>query len=204
MFTSIQNYCDRLVRDFVKIPEERKERLEKISNYILKKKLNNQPANLIYICTHNSRRSVFGQIWAKVASEYYNILNINTFSGGTEATTFNKNAISALERAGFKIKPLTFDINAIYQVSYDDAKNPIECFSKVYNDPKNPGKGFAAIMTCSDAETNCPYIPRIDLKVGTSYDDPKAFDNTELQNLKYDERCSQIALETLYAFSKIH
>jgi hypothetical protein len=35
------------------------------------------------------------------------------------------------------------------------------------------------------------------------YDDPKAFDNTTLQDAKYDERCKQIAIETFYIFSKI-
>ena len=67
----------------------------------------------------------------------------------------------------------------------------------------NPTKNFAAIMTCSDAEENCPFIPGVDLRIGTTYDDPKAFDNTELQDSKYDERSRQIALETFYIFSKL-
>ena len=73
----------------------------------------------------------------------------------------------------------------------------------MYDDPKNPQKEFAAIMTCSDAEENCPFIPGVELRIGTTYDDPKAFDNTPLQDTKYDERCKQIALETLYVFSKV-
>ena len=35
-------------------------------------------------------------------------------------------------------------------------------------------------------------------------DDPKAFDNTPLQDVKYDERSKQIAIETLYVFSLIN
>jgi len=203
MFTAIKNYCDELKKDFNSIPEDRKVLLEKISQYIARKGLGSEPVNLTYICTHNSRRSHFGQIWAKVASQYYNIPNVNTYSGGTEATAFNTNAINALIRVGFKIKPINFDESAIYHVHYDDNQSPLECFSKVYDDPKNPQKDFAAIMTCSDAEENCPFIPGVDLRVGTTYDDPKMFDNTELQDTKYDERCGQIALETLYVFSKI-
>ena len=87
---------------------------------------------------------------------------------------------------------------------YAENTKPIECFSKVYNADVNPQKEFAAIMTCSDAEENCPFIPGVELRIGTTYDDPKAFDNTELQDAKYDERCKQIALETLYVFSKIN
>ena len=203
MFISIKTYCDTLKTQFHEIPKERKVLLEKISQYIAKKGLGNEPVNLIYICTHNSRRSHFGQIWAKVASDYYKISNINTYSGGTEATAFNSNAINALIRIGFKIKLTNFDQNAIYHVHYDDNQSPIESFSKVYDDPKNPQNNFAAIMTCSDAEENCPFIPGVDLRIGTTYDDPKAFDNTELQDAKYDERCRQIALEILYMFSKV-
>lgn len=204
MFTAIKTYCDTLKTQFDEIPKDRKMLLEKISQYIAKKGLGNESVNLIYICTHNSRRSHFGQIWAKIASVYYGIPNINTYSGGTEATAFNRNAINALIRTGFKVKPINFDNSTIYHVHYDDYQSPIECFSKVYDDPKNPKKDFAAIMTCSDAEENCPFIPGVDLRIGTTYDDPKAFDNTELQDAKYDERCRQIALETLYVFSKIN
>jgi protein-tyrosine phosphatase/arsenate reductase len=43
----------------------------------------------------------------------------------------------------------------------------------------------------------------VELRIATTYDDPKAFDNTPQQDAKYDERCKQIALETLYAFSLV-
>ncbi|MES2680632.1 MAG: protein-tyrosine-phosphatase [Bacteroidota bacterium] len=203
MFPKIRKYCDDLRTRFDEIPKERKILLEKISHYISKKGLTSEPINLVYICTHNSRRSHFGEVWAKVASYYYKIPNINTYSGGTEATAFNNNAINALVRAGFKIKQVNLDKNTVYQVHYDEHEQAIECFSKVYDDPKNPKKNFAAIMTCSEAEQNCPFIPGVDLRIGTTYDDPKAFDNTLQQDTKYDERCKQIALETLYVFSKL-
>jgi protein-tyrosine phosphatase/arsenate reductase len=45
-------------------------------------------------------------------------------------------------------------------------------------------------------------MPGVELRIGTTYDDPKDFDNTPLQDEKYSERCRQIALETFYAFSK--
>ena len=127
-----------------------------------------------------------------------------TYSGGTEATAFNINAINAVKRIGFDVKKINEGLNAIYQVYFDEAENPIDCFSKVYDDAKNPTSEFAAIMTCSDAEENCPFIPGVELRIGTTYDDPKAFDNTPFQDAKYDERCKQIALETFYVFSKIN
>lgn len=203
MFLSIKNYCHNLSIDFKNIPNTRKQLLQNISHYILKKQALGKEVNLVYICTHNSRRSHYGQIWAQVAAKYYGIENVNTFSGGTEATAFNINAINALKRVGFEIKPINIEKNSTYQVVFDEKEKPIICFSKTYNDPNNPQQGFAAIMTCGDAEENCPFIPGVELRIGTTYDDPKAFDNTPLQDEKYDERCKQIALETLYVFSKV-
>jgi len=204
MFSRIKKYCDDLSDEFDSISMERKALLRKIASYIISKKNAGKPINMVYICTHNSRRSHFGQIWAQVAAHYFNIKNVNTFSGGTEATAFNINAINAVERIGFDVKKINNDVNSIYHISYDEIERPIVCFSKVYNDPENPKSEFAAIMTCSDAEENCPFIPGVELRIGTTYDDPKAFDNTPLQDVKYDERSKQIALETLYAFSLIN
>lgn len=203
MYQAIKTYCNELTSEFIAISKERKALLEKIAAYITEKRKQNKPINLVYICTHNSRRSHFGQVWAKVASNYYGIQDVNTFSGGTEATAFNTNAINALKRVGFDIKPIHIEKNSLYHVAYDDQQKPIECFSKAYDDPKNPQKEFAAIMTCSDAEENCPFIPGVELRIGTTYDDPKAFDNTPQQDQMYDERCRQIARETLYVFSLI-
>jgi arsenate reductase (thioredoxin) len=200
----IKKYCDNLISQFNTIPQERKELLERITYYISKKNVLNKPINLVYICTHNSRRSHFGQIWAKVASVYYNIKNVNTFSGGTEATAFNVNAINAIKRIGFEVKPVNNEKNTCYHVYYSTDDKPITCFSKVYDDIDNPKQEFIAIMTCSDAEENCPFIPGFELRISTTYNDPKEFDNTPLQDAKYDERCQQIALEIFYIFSKLN
>lgn len=203
MFTKIKSTCDQLVQAFDTISAERKVLLEKIAHYINVKKENNSPIQLIYVCTHNSRRSHFGQIWASVASEYYHVNNVTTFSGGTEATAFNPNAIQALREIGFDIHAKDQTSNPMYEVFFSEKSNPSRCFSKVYNDNANPSSNFAAIMTCGDAEENCPFIPGVELRIGTTYDDPKAFDGTPQQAEKYRERALQIAKETLYVFSKV-
>lgn len=200
---SIQSYCDALTSEFETISADRRLVLEKLSQYIRSKQQAHQPIHLVYICTHNSRRSHFGQIWAQVAASYYGIKHVLAYSGGTEATAFNQNAINAVMRVGFDVIQKTETHNPVYQLLYSTDETAIECFSKTYDDDRNPKSGFAAIMTCSDAEENCPFIPGVDVRIGTTYDDPKAFDNTPLQDAKYDERCRQIALETLYVFSKV-
>ena len=128
---------------------------------------------------------------------------VSTFSGGTEATAFNPNAIQALRGLGFEITEMDTTLNPKYEVDFGGLK-PSICFSKVYDNASNPTSNFAAIMTCGDAEENCPFIPGVELRIGTTYEDPKAFDGTEIQNEKYKERALQIGLETLYVFSKIN
>ena len=202
MFEVLKNQCDQLVNQFDTIPSERKELLTKISDYIQTKKDANLPINLMYVCTHNSRRSHFGQIWAAVAASYFGIENVQTFSGGTEATAFNPNAIQALKETGFEITTEELNTNPIYKVAFGTNKlHFTTCFSKVYDDSFNPSCNFAAIMTCSDAEQNCPFIHGVELRIGTTYSDPKAFDRTPQQAEKYLERSNQLALECLYVFS---
>jgi hypothetical protein len=37
-----------------------------------------------------------------------------------------------------------------------------------------------------------------ELRIGLPYQDPKEFDNSPLKEVKYDERCRQIAREMFY------
>lgn len=203
MIPQVKNLCDDLLKQFNSISPERKILLEKIANYISTKRKENKQVNLVYICSHNSRRSHFGQIWAQTAAAYFNIKNVNTFSGGTEVTAFNPNAIKALENVGFAIKKLNEDPNPVYEVAHDLNSKPGIYFSKVYDDQANPKKEFAAIMVCGEADTNCPFVPGVEFRIVTTYEDPKDFDNTPLQDEKYNERFNQIGIETLYVFSNV-
>jgi arsenate reductase len=202
IFESIKLICQQLEEQYDFIPQDRREILQKISEYISTKMLHNMPTQLVYICTHNSRRSHLGQIWSAVAAYYYNIENVTTYSGGTEATAFHPNAIAALKLQGFVISTEEKSSNPLYKVEFA-RDGYINCFSKVYDHDLNPKSEFAAIMTCSDAEENCPFIPGVEFKIGTTYDDPKAFDGTPEESDKYEERSLQIALECLFVFSLV-
>ena len=202
IFKKIKERCDALAANFIEIPQERKQILDKFTEVIRHKFVSNTPINLVYICTHNSRRSHLGQVWAATAASYYNIKNVSTFSGGTEATAFNGNAIKALETSGFLIEKKDDSSNPRYDVFFADDQSTT-CFSKRYDGSDNPSDNFVAVMTCSDADENCPYIPGCDARIGTTYNDPKAYDHTTLVDEKYLERSNQIAIECLYVFSNI-
>ena len=93
--------------------------------------------------------------------------------------------------------------NPVYSVFYSDDKAPIQAYSKIYDDIGNPTKDFAAIMTCAEADKNCPLIRGADRRILVTYEDPKEFDNRPEEASKYDERSIQIASEMFYVFSKI-
>lgn len=201
MYSQIKTFCDSLPKGFEYISDERKITLQVIANYIQAKQEKGLMTNLVYVCTHNSRRSHFGQVWASVAAHYYNIKNVRTFSGGTEVTAFNHNAIMALEKQGFIVKKVDeVASNPTFHVYYTDELYNI-CFSKMYNHEQNPNENFAAIMTCDSAEANCPYIPNCELRAATTYLDPKVLDNTRQQEETYYNRSKEIATEIFYVFS---
>lgn len=201
LYYKLAEKINTLKNSFNSIPADRKKILNEFSDYISNKVKDGKEVNLTFICTHNSRRSHISQIWAQTAAEYYGIPNIKCFSGGTEATAFNPRAVKALRKAGFKIEKKYDSDNPVYNVYYSDDREPIECFSKVYSDKYNPQKNFAAIMTCSDADENCPVVFGTEARFPIRYDDPKEFDGTELEEAKYDERVEQIGREMLFVFS---
>ena len=185
----------------VQITEERKAILQPLINYIQNKVKDNEQCVLNFICTHNSRRSQLAQLWAQTLSDYYNI-PVTCLSGGVEVTAFNKRAVESLKRSGFKVQQSGSD-NPRYTVSYSDDAAPSVCFSKLFDDPTNQAEKFAAIMVCSDADENCPFIPGTEARIPVRYKDPKAFDDTELEAEKYDERSLQIASEMMYVFRNV-
>ncbi len=203
VFIEIENIISQLISTIDSIPGERKKLLNDFAEYVSGKPSEGSEINLTFICTHNSRRSHMSQIWAQTAAEYYGIKNVHCYSGGTEATAFNPRAVKAMQECGFSIDKRDETDNPVYHIKYSNDAEPLECFSKVYNDQYNPQRDFAAVMTCSDADANCPIVHGADARFPIRYDDPKEFDNTPLESQKYIERSRQIATEMLYAFSLI-
>lgn len=186
------------------IPEERKTEIEKLAVYVKAQIQAKKTVNLVFICTHNSRRSQMSQIWASVAAEQFQLADkINTYSGGTENTAFNPRAVAALERAGLSIEKVNGDVNPHYLVHYSKTLPAIECFSKVYTNPFNPQKNFVAVMNCSDADKNCPNVVGASFRTAIKYDDPKLSDGTPAEQKTYDERSFQIATEMFYLMSRV-
>lgn len=197
----LDNYISSCILDFDQIPDERKALLNDLNAFV-KKQNTASIINLTFICTHNSRRSHLSQVWAQVAAHYYGFNNVYCYSGGTEATAMFYSVVNALTAAGLEVGKLSDVDNPIYSIKYAENNPPVICFSKKFNHLFNPQSAYAAVMTCNDADQNCPFIPNA-TRVSLPYIDPKEFDGKENQEEKYQERSRQIATELLYMFSTI-
>lgn len=177
--------------------------LNTLATFIINEKKELRKVRLNFICTHNSRRSQFSQVWAHYAIQYFKLKRIKSYSGGTEVTAFHRNTIKSLQQTSFKfeLKAFSHD-NPIYEITYKKVKKPITGFSKLYDDSLNK-KPFIAITTCASAEQNCPFIPDALKRFHVGYKDPKEFDNTGLSDEKYLETNKTIAGEMNYLFQKV-
>jgi len=208
MFSGIKHFIERSV-DQTKIPETRQSMLQDAAET-----LHNQLAEpgttplLLCVCTHNSRRSHFARVWAEVMQRH--LLKERPFvveSAGTEATACNPRTVASLKRAGFQITTDEDDArgtleNPVYLCAYDEAQNPMRLWSKTLDD-EAVTQPLTAIMTCSDADQNCPYIPGAKARIRMTYEDPKSSDDTPEEAETYDARSAQIAAEMHFLFSAL-
>lgn len=185
----------------ITISDDRKADFSPLINFILKKRKENLPIQLNFICTHNSRRSQLSQLWANVMAAYHNI-KITTYSGGVEITACNERVINALTTQGFHIHKSSTGDNPLYLIGWGEDSFG-EYFSKRFDHVKNPEENFAAIMTCAHADENCPFISGAEQRIALRYEDPKRFDGTENEVSAYLDKSMEIAAEMYHIFSVI-
>ena len=111
------------------ISDERKAVIEPLRIYLKEQLELENPIRLNFICTHNSRRSQFAQVWAHVAAHHYH-LPIQSFSGGVEVTACNPRTVNALKTIGFRVESAGRD-NPLYRAFFSDDAEPIRLFSKL-------------------------------------------------------------------------
>ena len=170
--------------------------------YINTKRASKSEVHLNFICTHNSRRSQFCQIWAETASAYYN-KKIYCYSGGLVVTEFNINAVNTMKKCGFDVIK-SGSKNPTYSLYYSNSRvRSISVFSKLYNDPANKGNSFAAITTCSDAEENCPFILNAEKRFSYNMMTQNYLIIRPNKMEKYFDCSFQIASELFYVFRNV-
>jgi len=199
MFSPIKIYLEELDNICPPIGNQRKAALDQLAEIINK----SQTKNLIFICTHNSRRSHFAQIWMHIACRHFGIgEKVLSYSGGTEATALNPRTAEALGRAGINVQKGTGD-NPLYKLRFAEDIAPIEAFSKVYSHDSNPKNHFIAIITCDEAAEACPLVTGAESRFMLRYKDPKVADDSASECATYDARCAEIAQEMRYLAARI-
>ena len=201
---SISIYCQKLEQRFNQILPARKQALLVLSNYLMHQIKEGKTPSVTVICTHNSRRSHLAQLWLAISADYYQTHKISTFSGGTEISAFNPRTVAALQKIGLRITSQNLSVaNPTYEVCWSDEMTPYLAFSKQYADLPNPKKDFLAVMVCSHADINCPIVTGSTLKLALPYQDPKAFDDTDLEASEYTKTCALIGLEMLFVLKQL-
>ncbi|MFV0247517.1 MAG: hypothetical protein ACK5H1_00955 [Tenacibaculum sp.] len=132
---------------------------------------------------------------------HFKINSIFCFSGGTQSTKIAKPVLKTLDSQGFKTIKITNISSEVYAVKYEENREGIIAFSKEFFHNFNPKSNFIAIVTCSQANEECPLVLGADTKITLTYEDPKKYDNTAaLENQKYAETSVLIATELYLRF----
>ncbi len=200
LYPALQQQITEFTKEVDAIPPDRRKQLDLLREALIQRNWN---ANLLFICTHNSRRSHLAQVWARACAVQANRTEIDTYSGGTEVTAFNPQAAEALRVSGFHI-PAVAGNNPEYRVSFAAELPPVRCFSKRYDSNENPPRGAIAVMTCTDADEACPHVANAALRFALPYTDPKAADGTPDAAKVYLTRSLEIGREMAYLFLKSH
>jgi arsenate reductase (thioredoxin) len=201
-YSEINHYITNLtIHDITK---SRIKELQSLIDYIQEKKHKNLPIHLNFICTHNSRRSQFAQVWAHLAAIYYTIENFYSHSSGTSVTACNPRMIQTLNAIGFKISPHLKETQIYYTLNFSQQLSQIILYSKLNTQAIDQDLPFAALMICTNADQNCPLLSNAEKRISLPHHDPKAYDHTPLETKKYAETSRQIATELFYVMSQIH
>ena len=205
LFPSLQEKLDGWkLKKPATLTNERMESMTQLADWIAEKRNNHQPAKIIFVCTHNSRRSHMSQLWAQAAAFYLGLFHVETHSGGTESTAFNPRAVRALQRDGFSIEsPIETSENPLYQTKLGERIPVYDSFSKRYDHESNPQSAFAAVMVCTSADTECPYVPGAEIRIAIPYIDPKLADDSTQESAVYQAKSEEIGREMLWMMEQV-
>ncbi len=202
----LDQLIDQLVEEENRIPAPRLSILDSLVHAIRIEQKTREAVRLNFICTHNSRRSQMAQIWAHTAAVAFQIPHVKAFSGGTEATAFHPNAVRAMRTLGFRISPSDQKpdhINPHYEISVGTGLPALICFSKRFEQALPADMPFIAVMTCSDADQNCPLVPGAKSRIPLTYEDPKVFDGTGKEQQEYLNTAVNIGREITRVFRRL-
>lgn len=201
--------------DFFRELQERKpatmisaERLQRLNRYESEfegiRRGEGNPVGLLFVCTHNSRRSQLSEFWARALVSWLGKADqIMVRSGGTEVTRVAPLTLETLRVAGFKTgEPITDweesgSDNSKVPVSWGEGQEA-SAWSKTFQGLYPADIPFTAIMTCKEADEACPFVPGAAARVSLPYSDPKQYDGHPEGLAQYQLVSGMIVSELAY------
>lgn len=194
---AVAAHTDWLATGLDQIGDRHREAAATLAEWVATNYEPGRPLPALCICTGNSRRSILGAVMGNIAADYCGLPEVRFSSGGTAPSAFNPRTIAALRAIGVEIEPTGEEAprgepataNPVHRVRWGraDAATALE-FSKLYGDPSNPPRGFAALMVCGEADESCPAVRGASVRISTPYLDPKIYDDGAYESAKYAER----------------
>ncbi|MEZ6134719.1 MAG: protein tyrosine phosphatase [Pirellulaceae bacterium] len=219
----IRDFASKIFKATEQLSTDRKKLLTEAATNMNTLLADYSVANLLFVCTHNSRRSQFAQAWAYVAADFYGLQEVSTHSCGTETTACNIRTVESLRRVGMQLTEVEQSessppasaaalANPHYEATYrhgnaktanDGKSSNLVLFSKAFGHPSLPTENILAMMCCSDADEKCPVVPGAAHRIALHYVDPKQADDTPQQAETYDARSLQIASEMFFMIQQV-
>lgn len=188
-----------LEQETERIVPARKARLAEIAGHVAYCAKAGDLPGIVFVCTHNSRRSQLAEAWFRAAVHHYRLAGPEAYSAGTEATAFFPAMVAAMRRFGFQLQRAGPQVNPEYVLQFtgiEPENRPL--FSKALTHPANPSADFIAVMVCSEADAACPFVPGASGRFSLPYTDPKIADGTADEQRIYDQKVLEIGREMLY------
>jgi len=199
----LNEYVRDFPKEFRKIPEDRRYRLNEIVYFLEEQEQKNNPWQLLFISTDQSSVSQLAQVWSKAAAYYFGFSKFESFSGGLKPGDISVKMITTLEKAGFIVYKTDVGEVDVYRIKYSYNLNPIVAFPKKISHVRNPYQEFMAVFVEENADINIQNINGTYNRLLLRYEDPIGYDGSGQENFIYEESCKQVAVEMFYVFSQL-
>lgn len=200
LFPAIRTYLQKQEAEPFTVAAVHQASLQKLGVWL--KQRAKQKSEIVIVCTGNSRRSILTSTLGNCIAAYREWKGVRFHSAGTEPSAFNPRTITALQQCGVVITPTGSQAkvgksggkNPHYRVQWGKAagSETVE-YSKALGDVSLPGKDFAAVMVCTEADHGCPTVEGAALRLALPFDDPKTFDGTPREAEEYAKTRDLIA-----------
>lgn len=153
-------------------------------------------SDILFVCTHNSRRSQIAELSLAQALNDTGYHNLQIHSCGTESTSIPQQIKDLYVSKGYIVS----ELEGIVNVSNGSWSKKI--YSKTIDDGNMPKQNIA-VLVCDHASESCPHSPKFMHRYNLNYIDPKLHDGTEQESKAYQKAYDRITREMVYLALKL-